>query len=105
MGDMESIAPGATTAASMMQTSKTTDSHKAALAYHRSGLCVIPLNGKRPALEAWKLYQSKRPSENDLQRWQSKKLLKNIGVVCGKVSGVAILNWKKVERQRKIKSW
>jgi hypothetical protein len=49
-------------------------------------LCVIPLNGKRPALEAWKLYQTKRPSENDLQRWPGKKLLKNIGVVCGAVS-------------------
>jgi hypothetical protein len=69
-----------------MQVPKITDTFKSALAYHRDVLCVIPLNGKRPALEAWKLYQSRRSTEDDLQRWQRKGLLKNLGVVCGKVS-------------------
>jgi hypothetical protein len=65
----------------------TTNVLDAALAAHHAGLCVIPLNGKRPALGGWKQYQKQRPSEQDIRRWAQEGLLRNLGIVCGKVSG------------------
>ncbi len=59
----------------------------AALAYHHAGLCVIPLNGKRPALGGWKPYQRERPAEADIRRWAAEGQLQNLGIVCGAVSG------------------
>src|SRR5690606_6774958 len=55
----------------------------AALAYHHAGLCVIPLNGKRPALGGWKPYQRERPAKADIRRWAAEGLLQNVGIVCG----------------------
>lgn len=65
----------------------TTNVLEAALAYHNAGLCVIPLNGKRPALGGWKHYQKQRPTEANIRRWGQEGLLRNVGVVCGEVSG------------------
>lgn len=58
----------------------------AALAYHEAGLCIIPLNGKRPALDSWKQYQSERPAQETIHAWHRDGVLRNIGVVCGAVS-------------------
>ena len=65
----------------------TTNPFDAALAYHNAGLCVIPLSGKRPALGSWKHYQKQRPPEAAIRRWQQEGLLRNVGIVCGAVSG------------------
>jgi hypothetical protein len=64
----------------------TTNALDAALAAHHAGLCVIPLNGKRPALGGWKQYQKQRPGEQDIRRWAQEGLLQNLGIVCGAVS-------------------
>ena len=59
----------------------------AALAYHKAGLCVIPLKGKRPTLDSWKAYQTKQPTQAEITAWHRAGLLKNVGIVCGAVSG------------------
>jgi hypothetical protein len=59
----------------------------AALAYATLGLSVIPLDGKRPALTTWTEYQQAAASAETIRAWISAELLKNIGIVCGKVSG------------------
>ena len=72
----------------------TTDPLKAALAYHNAGLCVIPLDGKRPALSSWKQYQKERPTELDIRRWAREEALGNLGIVCGPVSdNVVVLDF------------
>ncbi len=59
----------------------------AALAYAALGLSIVPLDGKRPALTTWTEYQETAASPEAIQAWSSAGLLKNIGIVCGKVSG------------------
>ena len=59
----------------------------AALAYAALGLSVIPLDGKRPALTTWTEYQQTTASPETIRAWSSVRLLKNIGIVCGRVSG------------------
>jgi hypothetical protein len=59
----------------------------AALAYATLGLSVIPLDGKRPALTTWTQYQQEAASPETIKAWNSAGLLKNTGIVCGRVSG------------------
>jgi len=65
--------------------------YEAALDYHGKGLCVIPLNGKRPSLKSWKAYQTRRPTEDELRGWKKSGFLGNVGIVCGKVSNNLIV--------------
>ncbi len=59
----------------------------AALAYAALGLSIIPLDGKRPALTSWTTYQQTAASPETIRAWSSAGLLKNLGIVCGRVSG------------------
>src|SRR5262245_52102921 len=58
-----------------------------ALDYLRSGLCVLPaiLNEKRPALAAWKQYQSRLPTEAQVRTWFADA--SPVCVLAGQVSG------------------
>jgi hypothetical protein len=58
----------------------------AALVYAALGLSIIPLDGKRPALTTWTEYQQTAALPENIRAWGSAGLLKNIGIVCGKVS-------------------
>lgn len=71
----------------IVQAAQEQNSHSAALAYAALGLSIIPLDGKRPALTSWIAYQQKAASPEVIQSWHRSGLLKNIGIVCGKVSG------------------
>jgi len=42
---------------------------------------------KKPALATWKEYQSRRPTDDEMFAWFEQDSAKNIGVICGKVSG------------------
>jgi len=60
--------------------------------YKKLGFSIIPLQArsKSPALETWKEYQSRKPSDQELAQWfNDTDLAKgmNIGIVCGPVSG------------------
>jgi hypothetical protein len=59
----------------------------AALAYAALGLSIVPLDGKRPALTSWTAYQQTAASQEAIKAWNNAGLLKNIGIVCGRVSG------------------
>jgi hypothetical protein len=57
-----------------------------ALELDANGYCLIPLHGKKPALD-WKQYQERKPTTGELYSWFGKVNRHNIGVVCGQVSG------------------
>lgn len=59
---------------------------EAALAYAGLGFSVLPLKGKRPALDNWKQYQEQAASSQTIQNWHKAGLLHNVGLVCGAVS-------------------
>jgi uncharacterized membrane protein len=71
----------------MVQAAQEQTALAAALAYAALGLSVIPLVGKRPALTTWTEYQQTAASQETIKAWNNAGLLKNIGIVCGKVSG------------------
>src|SRR5688572_9424637 len=71
----------------MVQAAQEQTTVSAALAYTALGLSVIPLDGKRPALTTWAAYQQTAASAETIRAWSSAGLLKNVGIVCGKVSG------------------
>jgi len=50
-------------------------------------LSVIPLDGKRPALKSWTLYQQERAEEKTIRSWT----FGNVGIVCGAVSGNLVI--------------
>jgi hypothetical protein len=66
---------------------------QAACLYAQSGLSVLPLQGKRPALNTWRSYQYCVASSTQLNLWQAQALFTNVGIVCGTVSGnLAVLD-------------
>lgn len=71
----------------MVQAAQEQKAVSAALAYAALGMSVIPLDGKRPALTTWTEYQQTAAVPETIRAWSSAGLLKNIGIVCGKVSG------------------
>ncbi|KAB2853849.1 MAG: bifunctional DNA primase/polymerase, partial [Anaerolineae bacterium] len=58
----------------------------ATIAYMQMGFSVLPLKGKRPALENWKQYQERAATLATIQSWHKVGLLQNVGLVCGAVS-------------------
>ena len=56
------------------------------------GWSVIPLNrDKTPAVKSWKKYQDARPADAEVEAWDQ-RVEKNIGVVCGAISGLVVLD-------------
>lgn len=70
----------------IVQAAQSGSIYEAAQAYTELEMSVIPLNGKRPALNAWKKYQQRRASVIEIEGWHKNGLLDNIGIVCGEVS-------------------
>ena len=71
----------------------------AAKYYFDLGLSIIPIKkNKKPFLSSWSEYQEKKPTEDEVMEWWSKKYPgANIGGVCGKISdrmAVDIDNYK-----------
>lgn len=60
---------------------------EAAKGYAALGMSVIPLKGKRPALNSWTQYQKNRATSSEIETWHRQNILQNIGIVCGAVSG------------------
>lgn len=56
--------------------------------YDHLGCSVVPLKSrsKEPALRTWKPYQDRRPDGDELRNWFSGGR-RNIGIICGDVSG------------------
>jgi len=62
--------------------------NKALKKYQQWGLSVIPIahRDKQPLVE-WKEYQNRQANARELEEWFGNMQAKNIGVVCGRVSG------------------
>jgi hypothetical protein len=58
--------------------------------YLDKGYSIIPLSGKRPAIDSWVEYQSKKPSKEQITKWFSEP--KNIGIICGAISGIVVID-------------
>lgn len=58
------------------------------------GWSCIPLRGKKPALESWKEFQARRPTLGEVAAWfgQATKQQHNVGIVTGRVSGLAVID-------------
>jgi len=54
------------------------------------GFSVIPLIGKKPAVE-WKEYQQRKPSEDELKDWFVKNDY-NVGIVTGAISEIVVVD-------------
>lgn len=66
----------------------------AALGYLAAGLSVVPIRAreKRPLLP-WREYQARRPTRAELISWWKRWPDAGVGIVCGTVSGLAVLDF------------
>jgi hypothetical protein len=71
-----------------------TQAERAALTYLHLGCSVLPLRpcDKIPILESWKLLQLRRPTENEVRAWYRQWPNAGVGIIGGRVSGLAILD-------------
>jgi len=67
---------------------------KFAQRYIDAGFSIIPLahNSKRPALESWSPFQRRRPTIDEVEEWWGNGSNYGIGIVCGRVSGIVVLD-------------
>ncbi len=63
----------------------------AAYAYASLGISVIPLVGKRAAIR-WSPFRHHVARTNEIQTWQSRRQLQNVGIVCGRVSKLVVVD-------------
>ena len=62
--------------------------------YLGRGFNIIPIRAddrKRPALAAWKPYQERRVTEEDLRRWFGGRSSCGLAVICGWISGALVV--------------
>lgn len=60
---------------------------EAAKAYLASGVSILPLRGKQPALRSWVILQRHRPALSSVVHWHRTGQLSGVGVICGHISG------------------
>ena len=63
-----------------------------AMAYLRSGLSIIPLNGKAPVIPNWTKFAHQLPTTDHVSVWRHEHPTANLGIVCGPASGVFVLD-------------
>ncbi len=82
--------------------------------YDKLGFCVIPItfpeknsernDGKKPYLQEWMPYMTRRSIRSEWEKWwppEEEKLL-NIGIITGKVSDIAVLDFDDEESYRQV---
>jgi hypothetical protein len=62
--------------------------------YLDAGFSIIPLrfNSKQPALDSWGEFQTRRPTPEEVQKWWGDGHQHGVAIVCGKVSGIVVLD-------------
>lgn len=70
----------------IVQAAQQNSSYLAAKQYAQLGLSIIPLQGKRPALNSWKEFQQRPATQREIDQWRQQGLFNNVGIVCGEVS-------------------
>lgn len=66
-----------------------------AIEYYNKGYSIIPIlpNSKIPALPEWKQYQETRAAIPQLRAWFGGASHNNIGIVCGSISNLVVLDY------------
>lgn len=78
---------------------------KEAISYLEKGFSVIPICGKRPVIQSWREFQSRRPSKEEITQWFfDNNNITGIAVITGEISGIAILDIEKDADWSKLKS-
>lgn len=71
----------------------------AAFVYRDYGWSVVPIRGDRDpenakaAGVAWSVYQRRLPTYSEIKSWFDKGQFQGLGIVCGRVSGLAVLDF------------
>ena len=64
----------------------------------KQGFSVIPLKqDKRPYLDSWREFQTRQPTEEEVEQWWSQWPDANIGIVTGAVSGLVVVDADGIE--------
>ncbi|MCG6538018.1 MAG: bifunctional DNA primase/polymerase, partial [Syntrophales bacterium LBB04] len=63
-----------------------------ALRYRKRGFSVIPCKKDKTPFIKWQPYQLQKPTEDEIRQWWGKHPDANIGIACGPVSGVDVLD-------------
>lgn len=62
-----------------------------ALELTRLGVSVIPLDGKVPVV-TWKEFADRVPHPAELKNWFTTESIRNVGIVCGRVSNLVVID-------------
>lgn len=65
---------------------------EAALGYRRRGWSVIPAGKDKRPLISWEPYQHRLPTEEEVKSWYKQWPWAGVGVVCGRISGLIVLD-------------
>lgn len=72
----------------ILQAADATTMLAAAIAYINLGFSIIPLSGKKPANGLkWEVFTKQRADAFQVHNWNKAQMLRNIGLICGPVSG------------------
>lgn len=63
-----------------------------ALEYRKMNLSVIPVGKDKKPLISWKEYQDRHATEDEIKKWWMDYPNANVGIVTGKISGIAVLD-------------
>lgn len=65
---------------------------QAALDYAARGWSVLPVAGKKPSIGEWRQFQQRRAAPADIYRWARAGQLTGVAVVCGRISGLVVVD-------------
>ena len=76
---------------------------QAAMDYAGRGLSVIPVRGedKKPFI-SWEEYQKRRATPEEIRTWWAKYPKAMIGIVCGEISGIFVIDCDNTEAYERI---
>lgn len=75
----------------LLEAAQAENTRHAAVLYALGGISVIPLVGKKCPI-SWREYQRKAAQPNTVARWASQGWLQNVGIVCGQVSRLVVID-------------
>jgi len=84
---------------------KYSERFKAVLAYRQKKLSVIPVGDNKNPFIAWKEFQARRATEDELLAWWTKWPGANIGIVTGKISNLSVLDCDNEAAVALIEEW
>jgi len=90
-----------------MITAERTDAFAIAWKLHTLGFCVLPSGGgdsHKSPLVSWKEYQTRRPKDGEMLKWQDEFQPKLWGIVTGAISGVVVVDADTPESRAKLEA-